>query len=345
MRRNPSDPHRRATIAQAARNARGHRSWSRKSLCDPDASLAESAVERPSATEPSWQGIWRADEHQRAVTYVVDPPFRIVWTVMSNSPRTILVTGATGGIGLAVCDRLANGGESLVLAARNVDNLKALCRELPAVGSAAHSWIAVDMTQDQSVGQFAEALAERNVALDGAVLMPPQDPPTNDPLPSSETWRTILQDSFIGPLSLLKAAIGAMKPDPANGRRAKIVIVSGISSVQVMGHYASSNVIRCAWLAEAKTLAFALGERGIHVNTLSLGGTLTPKYSASIERRATSAGLTLAQRMADETSNVPLGKYGSPAEVAVAVEGLLSAFSDHMTGVNILHDGGFTKAY
>jgi 3-oxoacyl-[acyl-carrier protein] reductase len=74
------------------------------------------------------------------------------------------------------------------------------------------------------------------------------------------------------------------------GGRSKIVIISGISSAQVMGHYASSNVIRCAWLAEAKTLAFALGDQGIHVNTLSLGGTLTPGYTASLESRAAKAG-------------------------------------------------------
>lgn len=115
------------------------------------------------------------------------------------------------------------------------------------------------MAGDDSVKKFAEGLNAGNVILDGAVLMPPQDPPTNDPLPSSDKWREVLQNSFVGPLSLLKAAIATMKPDPANGRRSKIVIISGISSVQVLGHYASSNVIRCAWLAEAKTLAFALG--------------------------------------------------------------------------------------
>jgi 3-oxoacyl-[acyl-carrier protein] reductase len=42
----------------------------------------------------------------------------------------------------------------------------------------------------------------------------------------------------------------------------------GISLAQVLGHYAPTNVIRCAWLAEAKTLAFALGERGIYINTV-----------------------------------------------------------------------------
>ena len=76
------------------------------------------------------------------------------------------------------------------------------------------------------------------------------------------------------------------------------IIISGISSVQVLGYYAASNVIRCAWVAEAKTLAFALGERGIHVNTLSLGGTLAPWYRAGLERRAANAGVTFEERLA-----------------------------------------------
>ena len=264
---------------------------------------------------------------------------------MIGITKTVLVTGATGGIGLAVCKRLAKAGCSLILAARDTGKLEKLCTELSDNFSASYSWIGVDMTRDDSIRQFAEQLRIRHVVFDGVVLMPPQDPPTNDPLPSSDKWREILQHSFVGPLALLAAAIATMKPDPANGKRCKVVIISGISSVQVLGHYASSNVIRCAWLAEAKTLAFALGERGIHVNTLSLGGTLTPGYATSLERRAASAGVTFEQRLAEETSNVPLKKYGAPEEVAGAVEGLLSAFSDHMTGINIQHDGGFTRAY
>lgn len=264
---------------------------------------------------------------------------------MNSLNKTILVTGATGGIGRALCTKLAQSGYSLLLAARDEHKLKSLASELTSIGTGAFKTVSVDMSNDDSVAEFGKYLSSSNIELDGVVMMPPQIPPTNECLPASSAWREIFQNSFIGPLELLKAAISTMRSDPANGRRAKIVIISGISSAQVLGHYATSNVLRCAWLAEAKTLAFALGERGIHVNTLSLGGTMTPGYTASVEKRAANAGMDLAQRLAEETSNVPLKKYGKPEEVAVAVEGLLSSFSDHMTGLNIMHDGGFTRSY
>lgn len=263
---------------------------------------------------------------------------------MQQQFQTILVTGATGGIGDAICRHLAGLGHRLVLAARDEEKLASLAKSLPGL-EGAHSWISVDMTDGTSVEAFGRELESRAIMLDGLVLMPPQAHSTSDPMPPDGAWTALFQNCFIGPLALLKVAIGRMTSDPANGRRAKIVIISGISSAQVLGHYATSNVLRCAWVGEAKTLAFALGPRGIHVNTLSLGGTLSPWYREGIEKRADTAGISFEARVAEETSNIPLGKYGEPAEVAVAVEGLLSRFSDHLTGSNIMHDGGFTRSY
>jgi 3-oxoacyl-[acyl-carrier protein] reductase len=262
-----------------------------------------------------------------------------------SSMRTVLVTGATGGIGLPLCRKLSAAGYSLILAARDEAKLAALCDELSKSPSATHSWVSLDMAKDASIEAFSGELASRAVVLDGIVLMPPPLPRSNDPLPSNDVWREAFQNCFIGPAAVLKVAIARMQPDTGQNRRAKIVIISAISSAQVLTNYALSNAIRAAWVGQAKTVAFAFGNRGIHINTLSLGGIMTPGYTALIEKRAADAGIALADRLAAETSNVPLGKYGAPEEVAAAIEGLLSAFSDHITGANIMCDGGFTRAY
>ncbi len=253
---------------------------------------------------------------------------------------TYLIAGATGGIGDAICRKLAPN-HSLVLVARDQSKLDALAATL---GGRHHAWSA-DMGRDESISALAARMESEQLVLDGLVLMPPQPHADADPMPSPAVWRELFQLSFIGPLSLLKAAVARMRPEPAQGRRAKIVIISGISSAQVLSHYATANVIRTAWVGEAKTLAFAFGSRGIHVNTLSLGGTLSPWYRDKIGERAQKSGTSFEAQLVIETDNVPLKKYGEPSEVAAVVEALLSSLSDHMTGLNILHDGGFTRAY
>lgn len=256
-----------------------------------------------------------------------------------------MVTGATGGMGVPLCRRLAHAGHSLILAGRNLDRMNKLLADIGAADPGRFQALELDMTSRSSVSSFDVALRGLGHTIDGAVIMPPQPARTNDPLPEPEAWDLLFNGSFIGPLSVLKSAISIMDPNPAEGRRAKVVIVSGISSAQVLGHYATGNVLRTAWLAEAKTLAFALGPRGIHINTVSFGGTLTPHYLALLQGRADAGGSSLHDLLEKDTENVPLRKYGTPEEAARAIEMLLSEVSDHLTGINLLHDGGFTRAY
>lgn len=262
----------------------------------------------------------------------------------NTSSSTVLVTGATGGIGNVLCKKLAQSGRRLILTARDAEKLAALAKCL-AHTNLEHVVIPADMSNEESVAAFSAELVRQNIHLNGAVLMPPQPHRSNETMPDSVVWKSLFAESFIGPLAMLKAAIARMNARPDEGARCKIVIVSGISSAQVLSHYATASVIRCAWLAEAKTLAFALGPNGIHVNTLSLGGTLSKWYENSLRERAAKAGQTFEEFLIVDTANVPLRKYGQPEEVATAIEGLLSPFSDHMTGMNLMHDGGFTRSY
>src|SRR6266478_571299 len=80
---------------------------------------------------------------------------------MADQNRAILVTGASGGIGRAVCTRLAQAGHSLVLAARDETRLRTLCDHLSSVGRGSCDWISVDMRSDASVASFADQLTAK----------------------------------------------------------------------------------------------------------------------------------------------------------------------------------------
>jgi 3-oxoacyl-[acyl-carrier protein] reductase len=252
--------------------------------------------------------------------------------------KRILVTGSTGGIGATLCHRLAEEGYDLVLTARSQANLATLASSIRGKHKVDVTVVPTDFSDASTFTALSEEITD---GIDGLVVMPPQVAPTEDTLPGSAIWNDIFNKSFVGPLGLVKAVMPALeKRSPS-----KIVIVSGISSAQVLSHYATSNVLRTAWLAEAKTLAFAYGPKRVHVNTLSLGGVMTEKYTQRIKEKASKNGKTFEEQMSEEVSNVPLRKYATPTDVANGVIGLLSSFSDHITGQNIMCDGGFTRGY
>lgn len=72
---------------------------------------------------------------------------------------------------------------------------------------------------------------------------------------------------------------------------------------------------------------------------------MTEKYKARVKKRADEAGKDYESFLNEDTANVPLRKYADPKEVAIAIETLLSPFADHITGENIMCDGGFTRRY
>jgi 3-oxoacyl-[acyl-carrier protein] reductase len=252
--------------------------------------------------------------------------------------KTILVTGASGGMGTAICDHLAQKGYNLILAARNLEKLSEQARELKSKFGGYYVPVAIDFNDAKSMQDLAHKLS---VELDGLVLMPPRIPPSSEVLPENNVWMSVFEQTFVNPLSLIREIVPNMRKEG----RSKVVIISGISSVQVISNYALNNSIRAAWLAQAKTLAFAYGERNIHFNTLSIGGAMTPKYVERMKKKAESNGVSFEDQMKEEVSNVPLGKYASLEDISNAVEGLLGSMTDHMTGANFLLDGGFIKTY
>lgn len=251
--------------------------------------------------------------------------------------KTILITGATSGLGSRVCRQVADKGNKVILVSRSQDRLNQLANDLKEKHKQTYPTYCVDFEIAHTVEKFAHVLKNDINHLDGLVLLYPPLPKTTEIIPAANVWRNGFEICFIQPLQCLKAALAKMNSG------SKIVVVSGIANTQVFPQLPMSNAIRSAWLAEAKTLALNYAGKGIHINTVSLGGTLTEQFIERLEHVKKS--LSPGTAYEDIPENIPLGRYGNPDDAAHVIETMLFEFSNHMTGGNIICDGGLIKRY
>ncbi|WP_341665620.1 SDR family oxidoreductase [Vibrio sp.] len=245
--------------------------------------------------------------------------------------KKTLITCATSHIGFELSKRLAPKHE-LILTGRNEGKLSDL--EKASDNIQCHT---MDFFDSESIYNVANKLEQ----LDNIVFIIPRIPPSNEVFPSDEEWRQLYDHYFIKPLSLLKYII----ENQVLSAHGKIVFLSGLSTKSALSNHSASNCIRNAWLGQAKTMALSLGNKGISVNTLSIGGALTETYVNKMKSKAESNNLPYEQLMENEVENIPLGKYASVEDIVDSLEALLGNLTNHMTGQNILLDGGFFKGY
>lgn len=252
--------------------------------------------------------------------------------------KTILVTGATGEIGRAICQQLAEQKVNLILTARTEESLKTLSLELKSKGIQC-DWCISDFCDTKS---FSKLINLMESGIDGLVVMPPQPLESNDILPSDEFWEKLFKNSFIGPANLVKCAI----PSLSKKNYSSVVLISGITSIQPLSHYASSSVLRTMWLGFFKTLSDKYGANNISFNTLSIGGVITGKFSDKLKTEAKLNNISPSELLNKKVSNVPLKRYAEISEIGSAVSFLLTSEArKHLTGQNIAFDGGFTRRY
>lgn len=246
--------------------------------------------------------------------------------------RRIGITCATSGLAIALCERLAGSEVEIVAMARNMEKVHQLKERF--AGEAKATVLPVELDFEDRDTLFRIRDSDSIGGLDGIVLFYPRVDKHADPFPpldaSLPTWRKC----FLSPVEL----IGYLVPKMRDGCR--VVIVSGITNTQVFPALGMANALRAAWLAQAKLLAFSLADRGIRVNTLSLGGTLTPAFMEIVASSTAPPGA-----LNDHPGAIPLGEYGTPANVAYVIDTLLGEFAFHMTGANIVCDGGLSRHY
>ena len=243
----------------------------------------------------------------------------------SLKEKTILVTGASSGIGRAISIECSRMDAIVILTARSHERLK---ETLSLMDNASlHILITADLTSDIDVLNLTEKIVTK---LDGIVHCAGFTIPKLFQFFTEEEANSIMRVNFNAPVKLTQLLLRQKKINKSGS----IVFISSISGVYcsyIAGSYYSAS--KGAINGIVKGLAIELAPKNIRVNCVNPGmiETYILKNSAITE-----------DDLDKDRKKYPLKRYGKPEEVAYSVVYLLSDASVWMTGSNILIDGGYT---
>lgn len=235
--------------------------------------------------------------------------------------RRALVTGAGSGIGAAVARRLAVGGASVVLGDVRPEGIEALAAEL---GGDAQPLL-LDVRDEEAV---APAVAGLDVLANVAGIGSTQSAP-DTPL---EVWEDVFAVNARGTFLTCKHAI----PDMAARGGGAIVNVASVAALVGLRNRAAYCASKGAVVALTRALAVDHVGEGIRVNAVCPGTVDSPWVRRLVEEVGESLDALRARQ--------PLGRLGTPEEIAEAVVYLASDRAGFVTGSVLTIDGGLTAA-
>ena len=260
------------------------------------------------------------------------------------------MVGGSAGIGLATARLLAVEGASVTIAARDEARLQQAAADIaaasPATGGAPAdvAWFAVDVTADDAEAR----LTQRYDAAGGD-----GDPKSLDILIvtvggsirgrfdsfGDDAWHDNYNMNVIGPVRTVRALLPSLEA----GRSPAIVVLGAAGAKMPYVNQVVSNVHKAGLLALVKTLSHELAPKGIRVNAISPGRTLTRLWLDRAEKLAADSGTTADEVIEEFASEIPLGRFAEPDEIAQAVVFVASDRAGYITGQSISVDGGIGR--
>ncbi len=226
--------------------------------------------------------------------------------------RVVIVTGATGGIGAGISERLQLAGATIVTHRRS--------------GPAQSADLIVDLTAADAPDQIVDQVLERHGHIDGLVNNAGIQTLGHFNQLKDDEWREMIEVNLTASHRLTQAVASVMGGQGTGGSIVHIASIEGHQPTELHGHY---SVSKAGLIAHAKAAALAYGPSGVRVNTISPGlinrPGLADDWPDGVERW---------------TSSAPLGRMGEPSDIGDACLFLISDLSRWVTGIDLIVDGG-----
>jgi len=248
-------------------------------------------------------------------------------TARSDAHPVALVTGGGTGLGRAIAAALAEDGYNLAIASRSAEHLATGAAELRGRGARVLT-LPVDVRQPDAVDKMVEAVRAEYGRLDVLV----NNAAGNFPAPAERItpngWRAVVGIVLDGTFFCSRAAFPLLTKSPSPS------IVNIVASYAWMAGpgTAHSAAAKAGVLALTRTLAVEWARFGIRVNAVAPG----PVHTEGTDRQ-----LWVSEEIVRAvTDEVPLGRFGTPSEIAEAVRFLAGAKASYVTGQVLAVDGG-----
>lgn len=254
--------------------------------------------------------------------------------------KAAFVAGASDGLGLAIAEALAAEGVSLVLAARREERLRAEARRIADSSGVTVASVAGDLDQAAFITQAFEYA--RDIVGDVDILVTNNGGPRTGTFSelSDEDWAAGWERTMMSSIRMIRAFLPGMK-DKGWGR---VINVTSLTVRQPVPRLLLSNAYRAALTGMAKSLSEEVAPFGITINNVAPGYIATRRQVELAQDRAVRAGHSVDEENAALLRAIPMGRFGTPAEVGALACFLASQQAAYITGTTVLVDGGVVKS-
>jgi len=238
--------------------------------------------------------------------------------------KVALVTGGSRGIGEGIATGLARCGATVVLTARSEEAAERVVTEIRAEGGSAHAAV-LDIANPQSVEACVRAVLEAHERVD---ILVNNAGITRDSLlmrMKPDDWETVVSTNLDGTYRMCRALI----PKMVRAKYGRIVNITSV--VGTLGNAGQANYAATKAGVEAfsRSLARELASRNITINCVAPGFIDTDMTRALDEKQRDAL-----------LSQIPLGRLGTPQDVAAAVAFLVGSGATYVTGITLHVNGG-----
>lgn len=245
----------------------------------------------------------------------------IEYNPFSLEGKTILITGASSGIGQATAIECSKMGANVILTARNEERLKETLQKLTPIGN--HKYIIANLDSEEDIKKIIEECPNINGLVNNAGRG--KSKPIN--FITLKDISEVYTTNVFGVILLTKALLKSKKIE----KNSSIVFTSSISAHTTalgLSLYSSS---KASILAYMRTCALELGHKNIRSNAVLPG---------MVETKLINSGTYTSEDKDKDVMLYPLGRYGKPIDIAYAIVYLLSDASSWVTGIEFVIDGG-----